>query len=154
MIAAKKDGWPGVVVPVENLAEAALVDGIDVRGARSLREVQSWLKGAGTLEQCGAFDIAECDDGPDLADVIGQPQARFAVEVAAAGAHHIMLTGAPGIGKTMLAQRLPGLLPPLSEDESLEVTAIHSVAGLLSAATPLITRPPLSHRTTPRVSPR
>ena len=79
----------------------------------------------------------------DLADVVGQSQARFAVEVAAAGAHHLMLTGPPGVGKTMLAQRLPGLLPPLTDSESLEVTAIHSVAGLLSADTPLITRPPL-----------
>lgn len=150
VIAAKQDGWPGVVVPVENLAEAALVDGIEVRGARSLRHVKSWLKGAAPLEHSPEVDIGDCDDGPDLADVIGQPQARYAVEVAAAGGHHIMLTGAPGIGKTMLAQRLPGLLPPLSEEESLEVTAIHSVAGLLSQATPLITRPPLvaPHHTT------
>jgi magnesium chelatase family protein len=78
----------------------------------------------------------------DLADVVGQAQARFAVEVGAAGAHHLMLTGPPGVGKTMLAQRLPGLLPSLSDSESLEVTAIHSVAGLLSDDTPLITRPP------------
>ena len=73
---------------------------------------------------------------------MGQTQARFAVEVAAAGAHHLMLTGPPGVGKTMLAQRLPGLLPDLSDTEALEVTAIHSVAGLLSNRTPLITRPP------------
>jgi magnesium chelatase family protein len=143
VIAAKQDGWPRVVVPMENLAEAALVDGIDVRGARTLRQVQHWLEGAGQLEISAGADIDESDDGPDLADVIGQPQARYAVEVAAAGGHHLMLTGAPGIGKTMLAHRLPGLLPPLSEEESLEVTAIHSVAGLLSAATPLIRRPPL-----------
>jgi magnesium chelatase family protein len=143
VIAAKQDGWPVVVVPVENLAEAALIDGIDVRGAHTLRQLQDWLKGTGPLEHSASVDIAESDDGPDLADVIGQPQARYAVEVAAAGGHHLMLTGAPGIGKTMLAQRLPGLLPPLSDEESLEVTAIHSVAGLLSAATPLITRPPL-----------
>jgi magnesium chelatase family protein len=143
VIAAKRDGWPTVVVPVHNLAEAALVDGIDVYGAASLRQVQCWLDGAGELERSVGTDVGEPDDGPDLADVVGQPQARFAVEVAAAGRHHLMLTGPPGIGKTMLAQRLPGLLPPLSEEESLEVTAIHSVAGLLSAATPLITRPPL-----------
>ena len=74
--------------------------------------------------------------------MVGQAQARFAVEVAAAGAHHLMLTGPPGVGKTMLAQRLPGILPALSHSESLEVTAIHSVAGLLSGDTPLITRPP------------
>ena len=74
---------------------------------------------------------------------MGQSQARFAVEVAAAGAHHLMLTGPPGVGKTMLAQRLPGLLPDLTESEALEVTAIHSVAGLLSEHMPLVTRPPL-----------
>ena len=78
----------------------------------------------------------------DLADVVGQSQARFAVEVAAAGAHHLMLTGPPGVGKTMLAQRLPGLLPRLTDGEALEVTAIHSVAGLLTADTPLITWAP------------
>ncbi|HZQ30474.1 MAG TPA: YifB family Mg chelatase-like AAA ATPase [Mycobacterium sp.] len=143
VIAAKGEGWPAVVVPVANLAEAALVDGIEVRGARTLRQVQSWLDGADTLEECDAVDVEDPDDGPDLADVVGQPQARFAVEVAAAGGHHLMLTGPPGIGKTMLAQRLPGLLPPLGEEESLEVTAIHSVAGLLSPTTPLIKRPPL-----------
>jgi magnesium chelatase family protein len=143
VIAAKQDGWPSVVVPVENLAEAALVDGIEVHGARTLRQVQAWLNGAGDLEPGYRVDVCDDDDGPDLADVVGQPQARYAVEVAAAGAHHLMLSGPPGIGKTMLAQRLPGLLPPLTEEESLEVTAIHSVAGILSAATPLITRPPL-----------
>ncbi|MBV9515876.1 MAG: YifB family Mg chelatase-like AAA ATPase [Mycobacteriaceae bacterium] len=143
VIAAKREGWPAVVVPMENLAEAALVEGIDVYGTRSLRQVQFWLDGTGELERSAGTAAEQPDQGPDLADVVGQPQARFAVEVAAAGAHHLMLTGPPGIGKTMLAQRLPGLLPPLTEAESLEVTAIHSVAGLLSAATPLITRPPL-----------
>ena len=93
VIAAKQDGWPVVVVPVENLAEAALVDGIEVRGAYTLRQVQLWLKGDEPLECSSAVEIDESDDGPDLADVIGQPQARYAVEVAAAGAHHLMLTG-------------------------------------------------------------
>ena len=79
----------------------------------------------------------------DSSDIVGQSQARFAVEVAAAGAHHLMLTGPPGVGKTMLAQRLPGLLPDLTDSEALEVTAIHSVAGLLSERMPLVTRPPL-----------
>ena len=150
VIAAKLEGWPAVVVPVENHAEAALVDGIEVHGARTLRQLQSWLNGAGELDQTCRMEAAAPDDGPDLADVVGQPQARFAVEVAAAGGHHLMLVGPPGIGKTMLAQRLPGLLPPLTEEESLEVTAIHSVAGLLSAETPLISRPPLvaPHHTT------
>ena len=142
VLAAKRDGWPAVIVPVDNLAEASLVDGIDVWGVRTLRQLQSWLGGSGGLDHRISAGDAAPEPSADLADVVGQAQARFAVEVAAAGAHHLMLTGPPGVGKTMLAQRLPGLLPPLSESESLEVTAIHSVAGLLSADTPLITRPP------------
>ncbi|OBF05781.1 hypothetical protein A5730_15875 [Mycobacterium sp. ACS4054] len=142
VLAAKRDGWPAVVVPAENLAEASLVDGIDVWGVRTLRQLQRWLGGSAALEDRITTRATEPEPSADLADVVGQTQARFAVEVAAAGSHHLMLTGPPGIGKTMLAQRLPGLLPPLSESESLEVTAIHSVAGLLSGDTPLITTPP------------
>ncbi len=142
VLAAKREGWPVVVVPVDNLAEASLVDGIEVKGARTLRQVQSWIAGKAQLEDPIDRPCAAPSPSADLADVIGQTQARYAVEVAAAGAHHLMLTGPPGVGKTMLAQRLPGLLPALGESEALEVTAIHSVAGLLSDSTPLITRPP------------
>ena len=142
VVAAKREGWPAVVVPVDNLAEASLVDGIDVWGARTLGQLQSWIAGKTQLEDRIDKPSSASSASADLADVIGQTQARFAVEVAAAGAHHLMLSGPPGVGKTMLAQRLPGLLPPLSESEALEVTAIHSVAGLLSGSTPLITRPP------------
>lgn len=142
VLAAKQRGWPAVVVPVGNLAEASLVDGIEVLGARTLRRLQQWLETGCGLE--ARVEVARSDDDAvaDLADVIGQTQARYAVEVAAAGAHHLMLTGPPGVGKTMLAQRLPGLLPDLSEGEALEVTAVHSVAGLLSKRMPLIVRPP------------
>jgi magnesium chelatase family protein len=144
-LAARRDGWQAVVVPMDNLAEASLVDGIEVLGVGTLSQLQAWLDGAARLaERVSAGEPvngAEADLA-DLADVVGQTQARAAVEIAAAGAHHLMLTGPPGIGKTMLAQRLPGLLPPLSESEALEVTAIHSVAGTLSPDTPLITRPP------------
>ncbi|ETZ99137.1 sigma-54 interaction domain protein [Mycobacterium kansasii 732] len=129
VLAAKRDGWPGVVVPADNLAEASLVDGIDVWGVRSLGQLRSWLNGAAGLGDRIVPAVTVEERSADLADVVGQSQARFAVEVAAAGGHHLMLTGPPGVGKTMLAQRLPGLLPPLSDSESLEVTAIHSVAG-------------------------
>lgn len=142
VLAAKRDGWPAVVVPVGNLAEASLVNGIDVWGVRSLGQLQNWLSGSAPLDDRISMETTTPEPSADLADVVGQAQARFAVEVAAAGAHHLMLTGPPGVGKTMLAQRLPGLLPQLSDSESLEVTAIHSVAGLLSGDTPLITRPP------------
>ncbi|MGH3561210.1 MAG: magnesium chelatase domain-containing protein, partial [Mycobacterium sp.] len=142
VLAAKHDGWACAVVPVDNLAEASLVDGIEVCGVRTLSQLHGWLDGSARL----ADRITTVPPAPapaaDLAEVVGQAQARFAVEVAAAGAHHLMLTGPPGVGKTMLAQRLPGLLPPLTDSESLEVTAIHSVAGLLSGTAPLITRPP------------
>jgi magnesium chelatase family protein len=143
VLAAKHDGWPTVVVPVDNLAEASLIDGIEVWGVHTLGQLQKWLSGSAALVERIRGGAPVSEPAADLADVVGQAQARFAVEVAAAGAHHLMLTGPPGIGKTMLAQRLPGLLPPLSDSESLEVTAIHSVAGLLSADTPLVTRPPL-----------
>jgi magnesium chelatase family protein len=142
VLAAKREGWPAVVVPVDNLAEASLVDGIEVWGARTLGQLQSWLAGKAQLDDRIDAPPSAPEPGVDLADVVGQTHARYAVEVAAAGAHNLMLTGPPGVGKTMLAQRLPGLLPPLSYAESLEVTAIHSVVGLLSGSTPLITRPP------------
>lgn len=142
VLAAKHDGWACAVVPVDNLAEASLVDGIEVRGVRTLDQLRAWLDGSAQLADRTTTAPPVTEPAADLADVVGQAQARFAVEVAAAGAHHLMLTGPPGVGKTMLAQRLPGLLPSLTDNESLEVTAIHSVAGLLSGSAPLITRPP------------
>src|SRR5690606_5940287 len=142
VMTARTAGCPRVVVPREALPEAGLVQGIEVLGARSLRELVTWLRGEGVLA---------VPDGPvpdttvppgDLSEVVGQEEARWALEVAAAGGHHLLLTGPPGIGKTMLAQRLPGLLPPLTPAESLEVTAIHSMAGALTGAQPLVTAPP------------
>jgi magnesium chelatase family protein len=142
VLAARREGWPAAVVPTDNLAEASLVDGIEVWGVRTLGQLHSWLAGKAPLDQRVEAPASEPEPAVDLADVVGQSHARYAVEVAAAGAHHLMLTGPPGVGKTMLAQRLPGLLPPLSDSESLEVTAIHSVAGLLAGDTPLIRRAP------------
>lgn len=142
VLTAKREGWPAVVVPVDNLREASLVDGIEVLGARTLGQLKAWLSGKAELGERVEAPTCVPEADTDLADVVGQFHARYAVEVAAAGAHHLTLTGPPGVGKTMLAQRLPGLLPDLTPNESLDVTAIHSVAGLLSGDTPLITRPP------------
>ena len=142
VLAARDAGWARAVVPAGNLAEASLVDGIEVHAVQSLAQLHGWLDGSARLPGRISTTPPAPAAPAELADVMGQAQARFAVEVAAAGAHHLMLTGPPGIGKTMLAQRLPGLLPALTESESLEVTAIHSVVGLLSDSAPLITRPP------------
>lgn len=142
VLGAKQEGWQAVVVPADNLAEASLVGGIEVLGVRTLAQFQAWLRGKAALTQRLESQPPDDEDVADIAEVVGQPQAKYAVEVAAAGAHHLMLTGPPGVGKTMLAQRLPGILPSLGEGEALEVTTIHSVAGLLSGTTPLITRPP------------
>lgn len=142
VMAVERAGWQRVVVPSSALAEASLVEGIEVLGASSLTEVVAWLRGETVLDR--GVPSVPSDDAvyPDMSEVVGQEEARWALEVAAAGAHHIMLTGPPGIGKTMLAQRLPGILPPLTDAESLEVTAIHSVAGTLTGDRPLITAPP------------
>lgn len=142
VLAARAAGRTTVVVPESALAEAGLVDGITVLGAATLRELIDWLRGDGELRPPeGALPSSERPGG-DLNEVIGQDEARWALEVAAAGGHHVLLTGPPGIGKTMLAQRLPSLLPMLTEREALEVTAIHSVAGILPGDHPLITIPP------------
>lgn len=147
-----------VVVPHGNLEEARLVPGAEVVGAVSLRDA---------LRRHGADLPADGDDvvpvpaehvGPprapsaDLADVLGQGDARWALEVAAAGGHHLLMVGPPGTGKTMLAARLPGILPDLAEAEAVEVTAVHSVAGTFRPADGLVRRPPFEdphHTATP-----
>ncbi|WAL64200.1 YifB family Mg chelatase-like AAA ATPase [Amycolatopsis cynarae] len=142
LLAARNEGFTRAVVPVGSLFEAALVDGVEVLGAARLAEVVAWLRDEEALVPPDPPGEGEPQAVPDLADVIGQPEARWALEVAAAGGHHLLLTGPPGVGKTMLAKRLPGLLPPLSPAESLEVTAVHSVHGSLSRRTPMVKIPP------------
>jgi len=159
VLAAASAGSTHVVVPEANVGEARLVPGVSVLGARSLRQVLAVLRGEPMPDEpAGAVappPAAEAVDVPvDLADVAGQGAAKRAVEIASAGHHHLMLTGPPGAGKTMLARRLPGLLPDLSTEECLEVTAIHSVAGVLPPDQPLVTRPPFAdpHHTASVVS--
>ncbi|WP_280333154.1 YifB family Mg chelatase-like AAA ATPase [Nocardia wallacei] len=142
VLAARGAGRSTVVVPECALAEAGLVDGVTVLGPSTLRQLIDWLRGEAVLREPDGAPPPTQRTGGDLNEVVGQDEARWALEVAAAGGHHLLLTGPPGIGKTMLAQRLPGLLPPLTESESLEVTAIHSVAGTLPGDHPLITMPP------------
>ena len=143
LLAAKRAGLRHAVVPVESLAEAALVDGVQSRGATRLTDVLAWLKGEESeLVEPTPPGPASRLAAPDLVDVVGQPEARWALEVAAAGGHNLLLIGPPGTGKTMLAERVIGLLPQLTPDQALEVTAVHSIAGALSADLPLITLPP------------
>ncbi|WP_129668695.1 YifB family Mg chelatase-like AAA ATPase [Phytoactinopolyspora endophytica] len=149
VLAASKAGVRRVVVPERNAGEASQVPGMHVLGARSLRQVLAFMRGTDMPDEPPDEPMAlpetlPQDPGLDLADVAGQEEVKKAVEVAAAGHHHLLLEGSPGAGKTMLARRLPGLLPDLTTEESLEVTAIHSVAGVLPPDRPLVVRPPFS----------
>ncbi|MBW4496032.1 MAG: YifB family Mg chelatase-like AAA ATPase [Oscillatoria princeps RMCB-10] len=133
--AAQKLGVTGLVVPAGNVREAAVVKGLEVYGCQHLSEVADLLNSPhrhAPVELDGQSELARTQfAGPDLKDVKGQAHARRALEIAAAGGHNLIFVGPPGSGKTMLARRLPGILPPLTFEEALEVTQIHSVAGLL-----------------------
>ncbi|MET0447946.1 MAG: YifB family Mg chelatase-like AAA ATPase [Aeromicrobium sp.] len=163
-LAAAEAGFERVFVPEVNVPEAELVEGISVVGVRSLRQTVALLTGQ---DEPDDPPVPPLDDTPsiswtsadrlshlDLADISGQEDSRLALLVAAAGGHHLLMTGPPGIGKTMLAQRLPGLLPDLTYEQSLSVSAVHSVAGVLPSDAPLLTRPPFldPHHTASAVS--
>ncbi|MBD2690533.1 YifB family Mg chelatase-like AAA ATPase [Anabaena catenula] len=132
---AQKMGITGLVVPVDNAQEAAVVEGLAVYGCRHIADVVDLLNNPGRYKPIKLDETRNGLDavytGADLHDVKGQAHARRALEIAAAGGHNLIFVGPPGSGKTMLARRLPGILPPLEFSESLEVTRIHSVAGLL-----------------------
>ena len=147
VLAAARAGAEHVVVPVENVGEAQLVDGVTVHGAASLREVVGWYAAAqhGTpLPPAPAPVVASAPvrSGPDLADVVGQPEARLALELAATGGHHLLMSGPPGVGKTMLAERLVTVLPPLSREQALETHAIRSLTGQVGEVVELDRTPP------------
>ncbi|MEV7842434.1 YifB family Mg chelatase-like AAA ATPase [Streptomyces cyaneofuscatus] len=165
VLAAAEAGYQQVVVPEQTAGEAALVPGVSVLGVRSLRQLiailcdepvpdepvddrgrpDAMLAGLmvpGTGLGAGLASPQGEGHTPDLADVAGQPRPRKALEVAAAGGHHLLFSGPPGAGKTMLAERLSAVLPPLTRQESLEVTAVHSVAGILPPGEPLVSRAP------------
>lgn len=155
--AAVQAGHTRVVVPAANEAEALLVPGALVVGARSLAEVAHRYGADLDVPDVVAVGAEHLEPGSagsaaDLADVLGQDDARAALEVAAAGGHHLLMVGPPGAGKTMLAARLPGLLPDLTEAEAVEVTAVHSVAGTFDPRGGLVRRPPYEdphHTATP-----
>ncbi|WP_406512808.1 ATP-binding protein [Streptomyces sp. NBC_00161] len=170
VLAAADAGYRNVVVPQQCAAEAMLVPDVCVLGVRSLRQLIAVLTdgevpeeeapgpqgrpdpmlaglvvpgaGLGTGISRRRPGEGEAPDFPDLSDVAGQHGARRALEVAASGGHHLFLSGPPGAGKTILAERIPWILPPLSRQDSLEVTAVHSVAGILPPGEPLVARPP------------
>jgi magnesium chelatase family protein len=145
-LTARRLGMRGLILPAANLAEAAVVDSLHVIGAESLRQVVEHLSGAvpllparslpGPSPPCAPLDSA------DFSDVRGQLAAKRALEVAAAGGHNLLLVGPPGAGKTMLARRLPSILPALTLDEAIEITRIHSVAGLLPNGAALVVARP------------
>jgi len=135
LLGTRRLGVTSAVVPRANQGEAGLVSGVDVRVVQTLEELVESLRGERVLPRAkGATPRAADEFAEDMADVAGQTLARRALEIAAAGGHNLLMVGSPGAGKTMLARRLPTILPSLYRDEALEVAAIHSVAGLLTHA--------------------
>ncbi|MBQ3745754.1 MAG: YifB family Mg chelatase-like AAA ATPase [Prevotella sp.] len=158
-IRARKEKFKGLIVPQDNVREAAVVNQLEVFGMNGLADVISFFNGSTLYEPTFVdtrkeFYEQQCSFDLDFADVKGQEGVKRALEIAAAGSHNVIMIGAPGSGKSMMAKRLPGILPPLTLAESLETTQIHSVAGKLSSGTSLISQRPFRspHHTVSQVA--
>jgi magnesium chelatase family protein len=144
---ARADGFKGIILPSMNVAEAAVVEGLEVYGISHIREVMDFLLGQHTLQASAISpedllnDLTEMEEF-DFSEVKGQETIKRALEIAAAGGHNVILIGPPGAGKTMLSKRIPGILPPLTQEEALETTKIHSVAGKTGKTKGLIRQRP------------
>ena len=155
-MAAARAGIRQLYVPAENAAEATLAEGVTVYGVENVEQLVAHLRGQASLAPAPIWkpESAGQVGGPDFADVMGQENVKRALEIAAAGGHNVLLIGSPGSGKSMLARRLPSILPDMTRTESLQTTEIYSVAGLTEARHPLITRRPFRspHHTASAVS--